>query len=232
MPRRMRVAVPALDVRAVPQPAGPTLDRDPAQETQLLYGELVLVHERHGEWARIEAVEQPEWSHHQRWEGYPGWVEARGLVPDNPTWIPYRIARTMALGLRTTAARRRIIVDNARHLIGIPYYWGGRSPRVVDCSGLVNLCYRAAGVGIPRDAHEQSMRARTIPCDRLRPADLVFLSDPHDPQQVTHVMLYAADGRVIEGPGTGSHVREIALEERLALPTARGRRVACGTYFK
>lgn len=227
----MRAAVPVLDVRAEPTPATGALEHDPLQETQLLYGELVLVHEQRGGWARIEAVEQPEWTHHERWEGYPGWVEARWLAPDDPTWIPYLAAQHVALDPQTTAARRTIIRGCARSLIGIPYSWGGRSPRAVDCSGLVNLCYRAAGVGIPRDAHEQSLRASPIPCARAQPGDLVFLGDPTDPQTITHVMLVAGDGRVIEGPGTGSRVREIPLKERLASLDARGRRVACGTYF-
>jgi cell wall-associated NlpC family hydrolase len=83
----------------------------------------------------------------------------------------------------------------------------------VDCSGLVNLAYRTAGVAIPRDAHEQFLRAAPVAVPR--PADLVFLSERNNPSRIVHVMLYVGDGDVIEGPGTGQAVRRIALTKRL-----------------
>ena len=86
----------------------------------------------------------------------------------------------------------------------------------VDCSGLVNLAYRSAGVEIPRDAHEQFLRAKRV--TTLEPADLVFLSERADPARIVHVMLYAGEGEVIEGPGTGLTVRRIALAQRLGRP--------------
>ena len=297
-PVRMRVNVPVLDVRREPQPATPSLDHDPLQETQLLYGELVLVHEQQGNWARIEAVEQPEWSHAQRWEGYPGWVEADKLVPDDPAWVPNLIVTDalaivhsrphedqtalMKLSLGTQVAetgqgaplewwqirlldgrdgwvyrpqakrvadltqlgpdeRRRRIVEAGQRLVGTSYYWGGRSARMhgyrrppntaVDCSGFTNLCYRTAGLSIPRDAHEQSLKATAIQPDQLKPGDLIFLADRENAEAITHVMLYAGEGQVLEAPGTGGRVRVISLNERLAQDDAQGRRTAYGTYL-
>ena len=135
--------------------------------------------------------------------------------------------------------QRKAIIQTAREFIGTPYYWGGRSfydpkanpppHRGVDCSGLTGLAYQMNGVIIPRDAHEQWMKAREIRRDQLKTADLVFLSDPKDPKKITHVMLYAGDGRLIEGPGTGEKVREIPLEERLK--ETAGRKVSYGTYL-
>jgi len=140
--------------------------------------------------------------------------------------------------------QRRLIVRNARLFIGDAYYWGGRSPASpsdgvtgVDCSGLVNLAYRAAGLDIPRDAHEQFLRAR--PVGALQPADLVFLSERGDPSRIVHVMLYAGEGEVIEGPGTGTAVRRIRVAERLGWPPDRltsgtvvdGQTVSFGAYL-
>ena len=288
-PRLMRVGVPVLDVRSTPARARGTSAHDPAEETQLLYGELVQIEEARGGWARIEALEQPEWTHHKRWEGYPGWVETEGLVDDDPQWLPDLIvvrregvvrvqpndespilvrlslgsylsavgetngwwhvqllnhesgwiaadlvASRPRLQHATTDDRRQQILSMARELIGEPYYWGGRSTRVgargIDCSGFVNLCYRAAEVAIPRDAHEQFMRARAIDLANARPGDLIFLADPNNPQRMTHVMLSVGGSDVIEAPGTGQRVRQIPLEEKLRA-AGRGRRVACGTFF-
>src|SRR5262249_2659741 len=43
----------------------------------------------------------------------------------------------------------------ARSFLGAPYEWGGLSAAGIDCSGLVHLAYRLAGVGVPRDSWQQ-----------------------------------------------------------------------------
>ena len=55
----------------------------------------------------------------------------------------------------------------------------------------------------------------------MRPGDLVFLSKPQEPEQIVHVLLYAGEGRLIEGPGTGGRVRAISWVERLGVPLGR-----------
>ena len=290
--RLMSVAVPVVDLRAQPHTTAQPAVHDPLQETQLLYGERVKVLAEREEWSRVEAVEQREFSHSHRWEGYPGWVPSsslRTLDPlDEPTivvtdtwaatstsphgttpsswqfpmgtrlkawdmagqvwkialiggedvWMPYASARALdELQGLAPPAQRRLVVSNAERLIGDPYVWGGRSPGSVDCSGLVNLAYRAAGVDIPRDAHEQSLRARAVLTPQ--PADLVFLSERSQPKHIVHVMLYAGDGTVIEGPGTGMAVRRISVQERLARPletlasgtVVDGQTVTYGSYL-
>ena len=270
------VHVPLVDVRAEPRTAAQAGVHDPLEETQLLYGERVRRRATKNGWARIEAVEEPEFTHATRWQGYPGWVPEQALGPrdslDAPTavvtekwasawvdahltepssvrlplgarlratdmggqrwnvelgddltvWMKPASARSLAeLKTLNAAQRRRLIVRNAALFLGDPYYWGGRSPydptatdhvTGVDCSGLINLSYRAAGTDIPRDAHEQFLRAKPVAI--LQPADLIFLSAPGDPSRIVHVMLYAGDGAVIEAPATGLRVRRISLTER------------------
>lgn len=145
------------------------------------------------------------------------------LLDGTTVWMPHRYAQSLeALQQLPTLDKRRMIVRHAEQLLGNPYYWGGRSPKAkwstelvtgVDCSGLVNLAYRAAGIDIPRDAHEQFLRATRV--NAVQPADLIFLSERNNPQRIIHAMLYAGDGEVIEGPGTGLVIRRISLTERL-----------------
>ncbi len=290
----MTVKVPVTDLRGQPNTAATLAAHDPLQETQLLYGEQVKVVKKSEGWVQVEALEQQEFSHAKRWQGYPGWVPAATLVPWDaflsPTIVvtakwaqglnePYASTPSswrFPLGTRLRATdmggafwmvelvdggdavylragdarslrsleeatadeRRQLIVRSAERLLGDGYFWGGRSPQApewggrspqaadaslrvsgVDCSGLTNLAYRAAGVDIPRDAHEQFLRA--TPVEMLRPGDLLFLSERGDPKRIVHVMLYAGGDALIEGPGTGLAVRRIAVSERLGRPVGQ-----------
>ena len=46
-------------------------------------------------------------------------------------------------------------VNYAEAQLGKPYLWGGTGPDAFDCSGLVMMAYRAAGVDIPRTSQAQ-----------------------------------------------------------------------------
>ena len=277
----MAINAAVVDLRAQPHTTAQPGTHDPLQETQLVYGERVRVRAVEDGWARVEAVEQPEYTHARRWQGYPGWLPAAALIPPDPlapptivvtvkwasTWkdaysripSPWRFplgTRLRAVDMagqlwrvelldgsavwmprefgtsfeellaRPPLEQRRAVIRNAELFIGEAYLWGGRSPQPdllgseavsgVDCSGLTNLAYRAAGVEIPRDAHEQFLRAKRV--NALQPGDLIFLSERGNPARIAHVMLYAGDGQLIEGPGTGQRVRRISVAERLGQP--------------
>ncbi|MER2508231.1 MAG: NlpC/P60 family protein [Amaricoccus sp.] len=47
-------------------------------------------------------------------------------------------------------------VDQAERFIGVPYLWGGRGARGLDCSALVQLALLATGVAAPRDSDMQA----------------------------------------------------------------------------
>jgi cell wall-associated NlpC family hydrolase len=46
-------------------------------------------------------------------------------------------------------------IASAQNLIGTRYFWGGRMSQGIDCSGLVQMGYAAAGVHLPRDSYQQ-----------------------------------------------------------------------------
>jgi hypothetical protein len=70
------VTVPVADVRS--QPSLPSADAlalsDKMEETQALMGERLWVHASSGDWVSVEALDQPSFKSHQRWEGYRGWI--------------------------------------------------------------------------------------------------------------------------------------------------------------
>ena len=94
-----RVSVAVADLRKEPVKPALNLDHDPLEESQLLYGDPVRIEEEKGGWVRVAALEQPEWSHHQRWEGYPGWMERACLSPEPPGWTPNLVVTTKSCSL-------------------------------------------------------------------------------------------------------------------------------------
>ncbi len=50
----------------------------------------------------------------------------------------------------------RDFVAVAERFLGVPYLWGGRSTRGIDCSGLVQLALLATGRAAPRDSDMQA----------------------------------------------------------------------------
>jgi cell wall-associated NlpC family hydrolase len=57
----------------------------------------------------------------------------------------------------------------AELFLGMPYLWGGRGARGIDCSGLVQVAMAAAGIALPRDTDQQ----RAFPCEDL-PAEVAL----------------------------------------------------------
>lgn len=102
---------------------------------------------------------------------------------------------------------RALILSHAQQAIGTPYRFGGNTPDGLDCSGLVEMTYRAAGIRVPRTADEQF---RALPqVDTPRPGDLLFFGDR---RKASHVGIYRGNGQMIHAPGNGRAVVSVPLE--------------------
>ena len=99
----------------------------------------------------------------------------------------------------------------AQSRIGTAYRYGGSGPDAFDCSGLVAYAYQQAGVILPRTAAQQYALARPVPRAELRPGDLVFFR--LSGREVSHVGIYAGDGRFVHAPQTGGQVRTASLDD-------------------
>jgi cell wall-associated NlpC family hydrolase len=90
----------------------------------------------------------------------------------------------------------------AQTQLGKPYRWGSEGPGSYDCSGLTSWAYRQAGVTLPRSSSQQARVGSAVSWDEMRPGDLVFYYSP-----VSHVGIYAGDGKMINAPQTGDVVK-------------------------
>ena len=92
------------------------------------------------------------------------------------------------------------IIDTAMALMGRVYLWGGTSPRMNDCSGLVKVCYLSCGIILRRDASQQAMTGKTVSSlKEAKKGDLLFFGTSAG--KVNHVGIYIGNGRFIHSSG-------------------------------
>ncbi|MCW0216367.1 MAG: C40 family peptidase [Pseudonocardia sp.] len=90
--------------------------------------------------------------------------------------------------------------------LGMPYVWGAAGPNAFDCSGLVQWAFGQLGKSLPHSSSAQSQLGTPVSKANLQPGDLVFFYSP-----VSHVGIYAGDGKVLNASTSGEPVKYSAL---------------------
>lgn len=138
-------------------------------------------------------------------------ISVTGIVT-NVTWRALRKAkekkgRTLpAITVKPTPAVKPIagllsgeqgnsIVATAKTFMGVPYVFGGTTPKGFDCSGLVQYVFKLNGVNIPRLADEQYNLGRTATRSQLVAGDLVFFNT--EGGGITHCGIYVGSGNFL-----------------------------------
>ena len=238
--RFLAVKAPFTDLYA--KPPASAAERKKLIETQLVLNERVELLQLAGRWARVRAVEQSSLKSDGRTlSPYEGWLEAShisfSLPQAHTAVVRSKTARAggaeHSMGVKLHHAGvlhkrhlhplpykaapgwlRAKVLQTARLFLGDKYYWGGRSAWGVDCSGLVNLAFRAWGVDLPRNAGDQLAACKPVEPRRLRPGDLIFSASASKPACITHVMLYSGGSRLIEATGDTNSVREVSFRKK------------------
>ncbi len=123
----------------------------------------------------------------------------RGLEVELPDgrrgWVGHQVC--VPLGGFTRGNLTRV----ARRFMGLPYHWGGKSGKGVDCSGLVQLTHKLLGRAIRRDSPMQYQDARPVSGEFNGGAagDLLFFAESGT--RITHVAIRLDQGYFIHARG-------------------------------
>ncbi|HEX4832685.1 MAG TPA: NlpC/P60 family protein [Trebonia sp.] len=99
-------------------------------------------------------------------------------------------------------------VKFAEAQIGKPYLFGGTGPDAFDCSGLVMMAYRQAGIDIPRTSSAQWAWGPKVDASAASPGDLVFFAGSDGTTAAPgHVALVIGKNTMIEAYATGFPLR-------------------------
>jgi cell wall-associated NlpC family hydrolase len=106
-------------------------------------------------------------------------------------------------------------VAYAQQQLGKPYQWGATGPDVFDCSGLVMMAYRTAGIDIARTSQAQWKTEPRVQASQVQSGDLVFFAGADGtPTSPGHVGLVIGKGQMIEAYSTGFPIRIASYASR------------------
>ena len=116
-----------------------------------------------------------------------------GLIADN------KIFET-AITPKERLKAKHSIIDDALLFLNDPYFWGGRTPFGIDCSGFVQIVFKLKKIKLLRDAAQQATQGETLNfVTEAEPGDLAFFDNLDG--DITHVGIFMDKNRIIHASG-------------------------------
>jgi len=141
-----------------------------------------------------------------------------------------RSGTTWSAGSATASGAARRVVPRGENYLGVRYVYGGSTPKRFDCSGFVQYVYRLEGVELPRTSRQMAGSGIAIDRKAMAVGDLMLFAQDGP---ISHVALYAGNGRIIHSSSSGNGVRYDDLNTQrgrwYADHLVEVRRVATGT---
>lgn len=208
----MKYGICSLSV--IPMRANPAHESELVSE--LLYNDIYNVIDENDDWLKIKCC----------YDAYEGWIRklqhhsisdkefqdylSKGKYIINQAYSLYN-DKILSFGskifektddsipLRKTFDTQ-ILVESALKFINVPYRWGGKSVMGIDCSAFVQLCAKAAGYKLARDASQQVASGNTIASlSESQPGDIAFFDNKN--KNIIHVGILLPDKTIIHASG-------------------------------
>ena len=104
------------------------------------------------------------------------------------------------VSLPNSKPNRDGIIETAMLFLNSPYLWGGKTPFGIDCSGFTQLVFKANGIQLKRDAHQQAEIGEPYSfVEEAQPGDLAFFDNEEG--KIIHVGILIGDNRIIHASG-------------------------------
>ncbi|MEY3407010.1 MAG: hypothetical protein RL038_71 [Actinomycetota bacterium] len=100
------------------------------------------------------------------------------------------------------------VLNYALNQVGDNYRLGGTGPSSYDCSGLMLMAYRQAGISLSHFSGSQWSQTRRVSRSQLRPGDLVFFF-----KGIRHVGMYIGNNKMVHAANYGTGVIISSLSE-------------------
>lgn len=181
--------------------------------SQLLYGETVEILQTKGKFIKVK----------MHFDGYEGWIDSQQIVEISDDYFDERKTQLVSntvqmyntsqgpilLSMGSEVNSEKIsptflslenISETAKQFLNVPYLWSGRSFFGIDCSGFVQLIYKAHGISLPREAQQQSGVGEVLSfVEESKPGDLAFFEDEEG--RICHVGMMLTDHEIIHASG-------------------------------
>ncbi len=107
---------------------------------------------------------------------------------------------------------KNILAKEALSFLGVPYKYGGTSPKGFDCSGIIYYIAKNHNISTPRTAYGLAHYGTQVDRSQLKVGDLVFFST-RARRRYSHVGIYIGNDRFVHAPRTGYDVMVSSLKK-------------------
>lgn len=150
----------------------------------------------------VLVIEEGSSWHKVNYNGTVGYITADYLrvYDDSAT------SRSLPGASESDKATAAAIIAYAEQFLGVPYSYGGTSPRGFDCSGFVKYVFGNNGYSLPRTGTQQYNYGVKVSKSELQMGDVIAFTG-RGTSKIQHVGIYIGDGQFIHSSSPGDTVK-------------------------